>query len=83
MMRRRNNLDIMAEVLEIARLGAKKTWIVYRANLNFKLVKDYLDELMEKRLLDSEGSIYRTTDQGLEFLEEYKNFKKFRVVVTA
>jgi len=83
MMRRRNNLDIMAEVLEIARLGAKKTWIVYRANLNFKLVKEYLDELMEKRLLDSEGSIYRTTDQGLEFLEEYKNFKKFRVVVTA
>ena len=83
MMRRRNNLDIMAEVLEIARLGAKKTWIVYRANLNFKLVKEYLDELMEKRLLESDGAIYQTTDQGLEFLEEYKNFKKFRVVVTA
>jgi len=83
MMRRRNNLDIMAEILEIARLGAKKTWIVYRANLNFKLVKEYLDELMEKRLLDSDGSIYQTTDQGLEFLEEYRNFKKFRVIVTA
>jgi len=83
MMRRRNNLDIMAEILEIARLGAKKTWIVYRANLNFKLVKEYLDELMEKRLLDSDGSIYQTTDQGLEFLEEYRNFKKFRVVVPA
>jgi predicted transcriptional regulator len=83
MMRRRNNLDIMAEILEIARLGAKKTWIVYKANLNFKLVKEYLDELMEKRLLGSDGSIYQTTDQGLEFLEEYRNFKKFRVVVTA
>ena len=83
MMRRRNNLDIMAEILEIARLGAKKTWIVYRANLNYKLVKEYLDELMEKRLLDSDGSIYQTTDQGLEFLEEYRNFKKFRVIVTA
>jgi len=83
MMRRRNNLDIMAEILEIARLGAKKTWIVYRANLNFKLVKEYLDELMEKRLLDSDGAIYQTTDQGLEFLEEYRNFKKFRVIVTA
>ena len=76
-------MDIMAEILEIARLGAKKTWIVYRANLNFKLVKEYLDELMEKRLLDSDGSIYQTTDQGLEFLEEYRNFKKFRVIVTA
>jgi predicted transcriptional regulator len=35
---------------------------------------------MEKGLL---GSIYQTTDQGLEFLEEYRNFKKFRVIVTA
>ncbi|RJS89991.1 transcriptional regulator [Candidatus Bathyarchaeota archaeon] len=83
MSRRRNNLDIMAEILEIARLGAKKTWIVYKANLNFKIVKEYLSELMEKGLLERDGSLYYTTDRGLEFLEEYENFKKFRVVVTA
>ncbi|MFB0543557.1 MAG: winged helix-turn-helix domain-containing protein [Candidatus Bathyarchaeia archaeon] len=83
MLRRRNNLDIMAEVLEIAQLGAKKTWIVYKANLNFKIVKDYLDELMEKGLLEYDGSIYSTTDRGFEFLEEYRNFRKFRRVVAA
>lgn len=76
-------MDIMAEILEIARLGAKKTWIVYKANLNFKIVKEYLSELMEKGLLEQDGSLYYTTDRGLEFLEEYENFKKFRVVVTA
>lgn len=83
MSRRRNNLDIMAEILEIAQLGAKKTWIVYKANLNFKIVKDYLAELMEKELLEHDGRIYSTTDRGLEFLEEYRNFSKFRVVVPA
>lgn len=76
-------MDIMAEILEISRLGAKKTWIVYKANLNFKLVKEYLDELMEKRLINFDGSLYETTDQGLDFLEEYSNFRKFRLVVTA
>ena len=76
-------MDIMAEVLEIARLGAKKTWIVYKANLNFKIVKDYLAELMEKGLLEHDGRIYSTTDRGLEFLEEYRNFRKFRVPVAS
>ena len=77
---RRNDLDIMADILEIARLGAKKTWIVYKANLNFKIVKDYLANLMEKHLIEWDGKLYHTTDRGLGFLEEFRNFSKFRAV---
>ena len=82
-MKRRNNVDIMADILRVARGGAKKTWIVYRANLNFKIVKDYLSELTEKGLLAApEGlSLYRTTEKGLDFLEQYDSFRKFHMVV--
>jgi len=81
-MKRRNNVDIMADILRVAMGGAKKTWIVYRANLNFKIVKEYLFELTEKGLLTTiEGStLYRTTEKGLEFLEQYDNFRKFHMV---
>ena len=42
---KRNNLDICADILRVSRGGAKKTHIVYRANLNFKIVKGYLTRL--------------------------------------
>jgi len=82
-MKRRNNVDIMADILRVARSGAKKTWIVYRANLNFKIVKEYLSELMEKGLMEVyQGStIFQTTERGLEFLEQYESFRKFHMVV--
>ena len=78
-MKRRNNVDIMADILRISRGGAKKTWIVYRANLNFNIVKKYLSELMEKGLLAAyKGSnTYQTTERGIEFLEQYDSFRKF------
>jgi len=81
LMKRRNNVDIMADILRVARGGAKKTWIVYRANLNFKIVKEYLSELMEKGLLMAHGGarIYQTTERGLEFLEQYESFRKFHM----
>ncbi len=50
---RRNDLDICADILTVARAGAKKTHIVYRANLNFKLVRKYLRRLIENGLLPS------------------------------
>ena len=37
---RRNDLDICADILKVSKAGAKKTHIVYRANLNFKIVKN-------------------------------------------
>ena len=80
-MKRRNNLDIMADILRIAKAGAKKTWIVYGANLNFKIVKEYLSDLKGRGLLSSrdESNLYQTTERGLEFLEQYDSFRRFRI----
>jgi predicted transcriptional regulator len=46
---RRNDLEICADILRVARRGAKKTQIVYEANLNFKIVKKYPEEADRER----------------------------------
>lgn len=71
---RRSDLDICADILVAAKRGAKKTHIVYRANLNFKLVTKYLRRLIENGLLrpSTEKNVYTTTDEGIDFLEQYR-----------
>ena len=71
---RRNDLDICADILKIAQTGAKKTQIVYQANLNFKIVKKYLDRLIDNGLLQNqdEARFYMTTHRGTDFLEQYR-----------
>lgn len=70
-MRKRNNLDICADILRVARIPVRKTRIVYEANLNFKIVKDYLSWLEEKGLLRNEAELFITTQKGNSFINEY------------
>ena len=81
MTRRRNNLDITVNILQIAKNGANKTHIVYRANLNFKLLDRYLYDLTKKGLLKKEDigrkGIIETTEKGKKFLEYYQGFQQF------
>ncbi len=74
--KRRDRLFIIAEILDIARDGALKTQIMYRANLSFSQLNTYLDLLMETQLLGKvEGSgktYYKTTKKGFEYIESYK-----------
>lgn len=65
---RRCRLEIDADILSIAQGGARKTAIVYKANLNFKIVKGYLARLLQTERLRQEGKFYHTTPQGLDFI---------------
>ncbi|MGD2200308.1 MAG: winged helix-turn-helix domain-containing protein [Candidatus Bathyarchaeota archaeon] len=75
---RRNDLDICADILKVAQGGAKKTQIVYKANLNFKIVKRYLNRLIENDMLNpmEEKRLYATTSRGEEFIEQYGSLIK-------
>lgn len=79
-MERRNNLEITAEILQIAEKGAKKTHIVYGANLNHKYLEQYLDKLEEQELITRNvepGNKIKTTKKGLLFTQQYKNLTQF------
>jgi len=73
--KRRDRLGIMAEVLEIAKNGCLKTQIMYRANLSFAQLNEYLSFLLEVVLLketNEDGKhVYRTTRKGVSFLQNY------------
>jgi predicted transcriptional regulator len=69
---RRSRLDIIIDVLEAGKEGTNKTSIVYKANLNFKLVKEYLDLLQKHGLIENKLNKYMTTEDGKSFLDKAK-----------
>ena len=71
---RRNDLDICADLLKVTMNGAKKTQMVYKANLNFNIVKKYIKRLSDNGLLMSENGHFFTTDKGSRFLARYREF---------
>ncbi len=77
--KRRDRLYIMAEVLEIAKNGCLKTQIMYRANLSFAQLNEYLSFLLEVGLLketkENEKSVFRTTPKGVRFLQNYQRIR--------
>ena len=75
--KRRDRLYIIAEILNIAKGGSLKTQIMYRANLSFAQLNEYLSFLIKMNLLEIKNenskNIYRTTDKGEKYLEKYKD----------
>jgi predicted transcriptional regulator len=75
--KRRNRLYIIAEILTIAKEGSLKTQIMYRANLSFAQLNEYLTFLTNMHLLkihsENGKHIYRTTTKGNKYLEKYKD----------
>jgi predicted transcriptional regulator len=75
--KRRDRLYIIAEILEIAKGGSLKTQIMYRANLSFAQLNEYLSFLIKMKLLEIKNennkNTYRTTDKGEKYLEKYED----------
>jgi predicted transcriptional regulator len=73
--RRRDKLSIIAEILEIAKEGTLKTQIMYRANLSFSQLNDYLQFMLKNNLLkkftERGKEVYAATGKGLDFLQRH------------
>ena len=73
--KRRDRLYIIAEILTIAKDGCLKTQIMYRANLSFAQLNDYISFLTKLSLLkiqnENRKNTYRTTIKGNKYLEKY------------
>lgn len=74
----RSRLDIVADILRVASGNAKKTQIMYQANLSYKILTKYLTEVSKTSLIDfeNEKQCYVLTARGREFLEAYKEYSR-------
>jgi predicted transcriptional regulator len=74
----RSRLDIVADILLVASRRAKKTQIMYQANLSHKLLTKYLTEIRKAYLISFERKerCYVLTSRGQEFLERYKDYSR-------
>lgn len=73
----RSRLRIIADILRIASDGARKTRIMYQANLSYKLLCQYLEKVVNARLVTFEkGNSYVLTSRGEEFLERFDEYHK-------
>ena len=73
-------MEIYADILKASLDGARKSHIVYKANLNFKIVKKYLDGLRVNGLItspDDDNQVFKTTEKGIKFLEHFKGLRNF------
>ena len=67
----RSSFEIVAEILRVAKNGAKKTRIMYACGLSYRFVEKYLALLLETSLLRI-GNSYHTTEKGMQFLRKYQ-----------
>jgi predicted transcriptional regulator len=75
-LKRRDKLVIMAEIMDISRNGALKTQIMYKANLSFSQLNEYLKLLAHTSLLEKFAcngkDVYKATSKGMDFLERQR-----------
>ena len=73
--RGRDRLRIMKEFLVVTSNGALKTQIMYKTNLSFRQVNEYLSFLLQIGFLEAvkKGgkTLYKTTRKGTKYLETY------------
>jgi len=71
----RRRFEIIADILNVAaQNGAKKTRIMYVANLSYGLLKKYLKETLKIGLMRPNNDGYEVTEKGRVFLERYSEF---------
>ena len=77
-LKRRDKHDIVLDILKIARGGKRKTQIMYKAKLSYSQLKEYIELLNDKGLLESNDGFYHTTRKGLDFIRTYEEISLFR-----
>jgi predicted transcriptional regulator len=84
MQRKRSRLDIVYDMLlTISNKGGriKPTHLMYKANLSHTQMKQYLDELMEKSLIEEQAAgekkMLALTQKGYSLIQQFNQMKEF------
>ena len=77
----RSRLRILANILSVINEsnGAKKTQIMYQAYLSYKLLVQYLNDMIEVGLIEClDGKCYVVTQKGKNYLTKFIEYSKHR-----
>jgi predicted transcriptional regulator len=73
-LKHRRDFEIIADILKVVEKGARKTRIMYDANLSYRLLDKYLKRAVELGFICFNDNRYEATDKGRMFLEMYTRF---------
>jgi len=77
--RRRSRLDIIADVLDASYGMVGKTHLMHKCSMSFTQMKEYLDLILEAKLLEVENDgtnlFFRISIKGRSFLKSYQGLK--------
>jgi len=81
---RRTKIEIIHDILvAIQKKGGKikPTHLLYKSNLSYKKMLEYLSELIAKGMVKEEvlkgKRIYSITEKGATYIQEFKKIKEF------
>jgi predicted transcriptional regulator len=84
MKKKRNHLSIVHDILTFIaekKSGAKPTNILYKSNLSYQMLNEYLNELISKKMIEEKNQTgkrtYSLTERGASFLKDYGIIRKF------
>jgi predicted transcriptional regulator len=71
--KRRDKIVIMAEIINLAKKGISKTHIMFKANLSFSQLNQYIESLSNAGLIEKTAIngkvVYKSTPKGLNFYQ--------------
>lgn len=81
---RRTKIEIIHDILAaIQKKGGriKPTHLLYKSNLSYKKMLEYVKELMDKEMVGEEEKdgkkMYTITEKGAAYIQEFKKIKEF------
>jgi predicted transcriptional regulator len=74
--KKRNRFELLADLLESSRGGAKKTTMMFRSNLSFRLLNKYLDFLIQNEFLEKTDGKYYPSQRGLVYLHRFARYQR-------
>ncbi len=84
MNKKRNRLEIIRDILEVIKSKngkIKPTHILYKSNLSYQMMDEYLQELMGKGFVTCNeaktGKTYAITEKGITYLSQYRLISDF------
>lgn len=82
--KKRNRLEVIRDILKVIRERngkIKPTHILYKSNLSYVMMEEYLSELIEKEFIkqttSKTGKSYIITEKGLNYLDKYDLVEQF------